>query len=115
MTGGRAYTRLAAFLICGGITVDKRLNRLPVTFEKTGEVAGKDVRFINVTIDVMHTGDNLNGSTFSKEVVEQALDSIKNTPILGYIEQNKDGDLDFKGHEHELQVLNMCTRAVLTE
>lgn len=104
MTGGRAYTRLAAFLICGGVTVDKRLNRLPVTFEKTGEVAGKDVRFINVTIDVMHTGDNLNGSTFSKEVVEQALDSIKNTPILGYIEQNKDGDLDFKGHEHELQV-----------
>lgn len=84
--------------------MDKRLNRLPVTFEKTGEVAGKDVRFINVTIDVMHTGDNLNGSTFSKEVVERALDSIKNTPILGYIEQNKNGDLDFKGHEHELQV-----------
>lgn len=84
--------------------MDKRLNRLPVTFEKTGEVAGKDVRFINVTIDVMHTGDNLNGSTFSKEVVDQALDSIKNTPILGYIEQNTAGDLDFKGHEHELQV-----------
>ena len=84
--------------------MDKRLNRLPVTFEKTGEVAGKDVRFINVSIDVMHTGDNLNGSTFSKEVVEQALDSIKNTPILGYIEQNAEGDLDFKGHEHELQV-----------
>lgn len=80
------------------------LNRLPVTFEKTGEVNGKDTRFINVTIDVLHTGDNLNGSTFSKEVVDTALESIKNTPILGYIEESKAGDLDFKGHEHELKI-----------
>lgn len=81
-----------------------RLNRLPVTFEKTGEIDGKDTRFINVTIDVLHTGDNLNGSTFSKEVVDSELESIKNTPILGYIEKSKAGDLDFKGHEHELKV-----------
>ena len=80
------------------------LNRLPVTFEKTGEVNGKDTRFINVTIDVLHTGDNLNGSTFSKEVVDTALESIKNTPILGYIEESKAGGLDFKGHEHELKI-----------
>lgn len=81
-----------------------RLNRLPITFEKTGEIAGGDTRFINVTIDVLHTGDNLNGSTFSKEVVDKALDGIKNTPILGYIEKSNAGDLDFKGHEHELKI-----------
>lgn len=27
---------------------------------------GKDTRFINVTIDVLHTGGNLNGSRFEK-------------------------------------------------
>ena len=83
------------FLICGVCDMGNLLNRLPVTFEKTGEVNGKDTRFINVTIDVLHTGDNLNGSTFSKEVVDTALESIKNTPILGYIEESKAGDLDF--------------------
>lgn len=65
---------------------------------------GKDARFINVTIDVLHTGGNLNGSRFEKEVVDRAAKSIANTPILGYIEQNDDGELDFKGHEHELIV-----------
>lgn len=84
--------------------MSNKLNRLPVTFSKTGEVDGKETRFINVTIDVLHTGDNLNGSTFSKEVVDRELESIKNTPILGYIEENSVGDLDFKGHEHELQI-----------
>lgn len=93
-----------ALLICGVSDMGNRLNRLPVTFEKTGEIDGKDTRFINVTIDVLHTGDNLNGSTFSKEVVDTALESIKNTPILGYIEESKAGDLDFKGHEHELKI-----------
>lgn len=65
---------------------------------------GKDARFINVTIDVLHTGGNLNGSRFEKEVVDRAAKSIANTPILGYIEQNDDDELDFKGHEHELIV-----------
>lgn len=65
---------------------------------------GKDTRFINVTIDVLHTGGNLNGSRFEKEVVDRAAKSIANTPILGYIEQNDDDELDFKGHEHELIV-----------
>lgn len=81
-----------------------KLNRLPVTFSKTGEVDGKETRFINITIDVLHTGDNLNGSTFSKEVVDRELESIKNTPILGYIEQNNAGDLDFKGHEYDIRI-----------
>ena len=84
--------------------MENRLNRLPITFEKTGEVTSPDMRFINVSIDVLHTGDNKNGSTFSKEVVEAAADSIKNTPILGYIEENRSGDLDFKGHEHTLEI-----------
>lgn len=79
-----------------------KLSRLPVTFSETGTLDGKDVRFINVTIDVLHTGDNRNGSTFDKETVDIAANSIKNTPILGYIEQNQVDEKDFKGHEHKL-------------
>lgn len=81
-----------------------KLNRLPVTFSKSGEVVSKDTRFINVVIDVLHTGENLNGSIFDKESVNKAADSIKNRPILGYIEKNQAGDIDFKGHEHELVI-----------
>lgn len=79
-----------------------KLNRLPVTFTKTGEVDGKDIRFISVTIDVLHTGENRNGSVFDKETVDAAAESIKNTPILGYIEKDRAGEIDFKGHEHKL-------------
>ena len=81
-----------------------KLNRLPVTFSKSGEIANKDTRFINVVIDVLHTGENLNGSIFDKESVNKAADTIKNRPILGYIEKTQAGDIDFKGHEHELVV-----------
>lgn len=87
---------------CG--KVKTKLNRLPVTFSKSGEVVSKDTRFINVVIDVLHTGENLNGSIFDKESVNKAADSIKNRPILGYIEKNQAGDIDFKGHEHELVI-----------
>lgn len=64
-------------------------------------VEDDDTRFMQVTIDVLHTGLNYNGSVFNKEVVNSCADSIKNTPIVGFIiydettQQN-----DFKGHEY---------------
>ena len=73
------------------------LNRCPVTFTVNQEYSGQDVRFVDVYIDVMHTGDNLNFTSFTKEVIDSAVPSIMNTPILGYIRY--DGDItDFKGH-----------------
>ena len=79
------------------------LNRCPVTFTVNQEYSGQDVRFVDVYIDVMHTGDNLNFTSFTKEVIDSAVPSIMNTPILGYIRY--DGDItDFKGHEHKLIV-----------
>ena len=79
-----------------------KLNRLPVVFSKTGETKSGDTRFINVEIDVLHTGLNRNGSVFDKDTVNAAVESIKNTPILGYIEKDQAGEIDFKGHEHRL-------------
>lgn len=79
------------------------LNRYPITFSAKNEVWVKDFRFVECEIDVLHTGVNRKLSDFSKEVVDKAVPSIKNTPILGYIEQSGQC-ADFKGHEHELKI-----------
>lgn len=39
---------------------------LPVNFSINGEYQTKDTRFLNVTIDVLHLGENFNGSVFTK-------------------------------------------------
>lgn len=76
---------------------------LPVTFSVKNEVSDNDTRFLSVTIDVMHTGVNLNNSNFTKEVVDQCVDTIKNTPVLGFIKYDKVAqEDDFKGHEYIL-------------
>lgn len=73
---------------------------LYATYSVNGEVSDDDTRFLKVTIDLMHAGANRNGSYFSKEVVDECIDTIYNTPILGYIEYDKYTDeKDFKGHE----------------
>lgn len=78
----------------------KSIYSLPVYFSVKNEVSDNDTRFLNCTIDVLHTSANFNGSVFSKEVVEENIDTIKNTPILGYIREMPDGEYDFKGHEY---------------
>ena len=73
---------------------------LPIYFSVKNEVSNKDDRFLEVEIDVLHEGLNLNKSIFSKEVVNENIDTIKNTPILGFIRELSDGENDFKGHEY---------------
>ena len=73
---------------------------LPVYFSVKNEISNNDTRFLNCTIDVLHTGTNFNGSVFSKDVVESNLDTIKNTPVLGFVQEMPDGEYDFKGHEY---------------
>lgn len=71
------------------------------TFSIDGELSDKDTRFLKVTIDLMNAGANLNGSYFSKDVVDKCIDSIYNIPVLGFIEYDKYTDEnDFKGHEY---------------
>ena len=73
---------------------------LPIYFSVKNEVSNKDDRFLEVEIDVLHDGLNFNQSIFSKEVVNKNIETIKNTPILGFIRQLPDGEKDFKGHEY---------------
>ena len=78
----------------------KKITSLPISFSVNNEISDKNNRFINVTIDVLHTGLNYNKSIFSKEVVNENIDTIKNTPILGFITEVPFDDKDFKGHEY---------------
>lgn len=73
---------------------------IPISFTINKEFTSNDSRFIDVTIDVLHTGLNFNNSIFEKEVVDANIDTIKNTPILGYITTDSYGT-DFKGHEYK--------------
>lgn len=46
-----------------------------------------------------HTDNNINGSNISKESMKDAMPSVYNMPILGYIYKNEDGEYVFAGHE----------------
>lgn len=54
-----------------------------------------------VTLQACHTGTNLNGSHIENDVMEKALESFKNRPILGYIHE-VDGEYEFYGHNMHL-------------
>lgn len=82
--------------------MSQKQKRLPVSFTINECVETDDSRFLAITIDVLHTGLNFNGSIFDKEVVDACAESIKNTPVLGYIALNPDGEKDFQGHQYEL-------------
>lgn len=87
--------------------------RYPVSFIKKGEYESSDFRFIDVSIDVMHTGANLNKTSFTKDAINKAVPTIRNTPILGYIVDELDEeDKDFKGHEHELRITDKDVKYV---
>ena len=80
-------------------------HRYPISFSKKNEYETSDFRFIDVYIDVMHTGANLNKTSFTKDVINKAVPTIANMPILGYVvNELDDEDKDFKGHEHELRI-----------
>lgn len=81
------------------ITKFKQNNfQIPIFFQKQSEFEDHDTRFMNVKIWICHTGKNLNGSYFDKPVIEQAIPSLANTPILAFIEENSLGDKDFSDH-----------------
>lgn len=87
--------------------------RYPISFTKKNEYSNSDFRFIDVSIDVMHTGANLNKISFTKDAINKAVPTIRNTPILGYVVDELDEeDKDFKGHEHELRITDKDVKYV---
>lgn len=85
--------------------MDKQIDlKIPLDFEKVKEYQVEDTRFIKCKIYLMHTGKNLNASIFNKDVVEKAIPTLANTPILGFIEDNSNGDEDFSDHREEIEI-----------
>lgn len=81
------------------------INRIiPIRFEKVQDYSVADTRFTKVKIKMMHLGLNLNNSIFNKEVVDEAISTLYNTPILAYVEKNGDGEDDFSDHRQELSI-----------
>lgn len=75
------------------------VRNVPVLYQTLKNYNIDDSRFSKVKIWLMHLGENLNGSVFTKESVEQAVHTLANTPIMGYFNSNSN---DFEGHEIDL-------------
>lgn len=78
--------------------IKDKITRIPVIFQNIKEYEGNDDRFLKIKIWLMHTGINHNYSSFSKEVVNKAIPSLANTPLLAFIEENSEGEQDFSDH-----------------
>ena len=79
---------------------DKHKLSFPVMFEKTDEVNKSDTRFTKVKCWLMHTGENYNKSSFSREVIEKALPTLEYIPVVGFIENDAVGEKDFSDHRY---------------
>ena len=83
--------------------IDVRTVSLPTHFEKSDNQEN-DSRFQKVKIYIAHTGENLNQSIFSHDVLERMVPSLANIPILGYVGINNEDEEDFRGHEKRLSI-----------
>lgn len=79
--------------------MEKIVNKnIPVIFQNIEQFEKGDSRFVKVKIWLLHLNENLNGSIFTKESVEKALPTLSNTPILAFLEENSEGELDYSDH-----------------
>ena len=66
-----------------------------------------DDRFMRVRIAVMHSGENLNKSSFSTKVIKDAKDTFANIPVLAnvikYTDENGDEHFDYNGHDAHIE------------
>ena len=60
-------------------------------------------KFIKMRLRVCHDGDNPNRSHFEVDDMEKTKDSIKNIPILANVIVDENGEVQFGGHDMELE------------
>lgn len=68
------------------------------------ESEDNDIRFTKVKIWLMHLGVNRNGSIFNKDVVEKAIPTLANTPIMASVGFDMFDNKDFEGHESDIEI-----------
>lgn len=70
------------------------------------EYSTSNKNLIKCTIYVMHTGENLNHSSFSEKAVLKAKESLKNVPILANVKHDENRNpTDFGGHDMDLHII----------
>lgn len=85
--------------------MSKEIKNIALPINKI-EYSKSNKNLIKCTIYVMHTGENLNYSSFSEESVLKAKESLKNVPILANIEHDKDHNpTDFGEHDMDLHII----------
>lgn len=66
-----------------------------------------DERFMRVRVAVMHSGENLNHSSFSTDVIRAAKDTFGDIPVLAnivkYVDKNGEEHLDYAGHDAHIE------------
>ena len=65
----------------------------------------KDSRFQNVKLKIVHAGENDKGLNVTKEAIDNAKETLKNIPIVAYIQRDENGEaIDFEGHKILLKI-----------
>lgn len=84
---------------------EKRIISTPSLFKV--DEAFDDPRFMRVRINMMTTGVNRNGSSFSLDVVKAAEETFKNIPVLANVIETEDEEgnvvLDYGGHDMHIE------------
>ena len=79
--------------------------KTPSVFEV--DSAFDDPRFMRVRVCVMHSGENLNKSSFSTDVIRAAKDTFANIPVLANVVKYTDEDgnvrYDYNGHDAHVE------------
>ena len=52
-----------------------------------------DSNLMKVKLMIVHPGRNRNYSSISRETINDAMESVKNIPILGYVKRDDNGDI----------------------
>lgn len=85
-------------------TVVKQIVKTPSCFKVDDKF--DDERFMRVRIAVMHSGTNLNKSSFDTKVIRAAKDTFANIPILANVISYTDEDgnvvYDYGGHDGDI-------------
>lgn len=69
--------------------------------------SNEDSNLMKVKLMIVHPGRNRNYSSISEEAINEAMESVKNIPILGYVKRDDNGDIDdFDSHNMETRIVD---------
>ena len=77
---------------------------IPSKFSLTDEISVDNPNFHPVKIRIMSSGKNYNGSDFVIDSLDKAKGTISYSPILANIIEREDGELDFNGHDVNVEM-----------